>query len=206
MEYWTKTVQNNLTYEEPSGWWTSLNSLAKLGGPVTISKTTDKHSGKYAVKLESKYWGTDTTATGLLIPGLLTIGTFITAEPFVLQGKPFTAKPAKFQGYFKYTSVKSDSAVIYAKLSKFNQLKGSSDTIAVAKMVVLNSVNSYQLFDLNFDYMLPALTPDSLSIVFVSSGGGQNFKGQAGSTLFIDDIKLVYSKNKKQKIALNINE
>ncbi|MEI6822464.1 MAG: PCMD domain-containing protein [Bacteroidota bacterium] len=200
MEYWTKTIQNNVTYEEPSGWWTSLNSLAKLGGPVTVSKTTDKHSGNYAVKLESVLWGSDTSSSSLLIPGLLAVGKFITSDPFILQGKPFTSKPLKLQGYFKYNSVNNDSAVIYAKLSKYSDIKGYSDTIAEASFVIKNSISNYQLLDIPFNYYINNLTPDSVSIVFVSSGDGRNFKGQVGSTLYIDDIKFVYSNKKKIKL------
>ena len=191
MEYWTKTIQNNISFEEPSGWWTTLNSLAKLGGPVTVSKTIDKHSGNYAVKLESKYWG-DTTAEALLIPGLLTIGKFIYTEPFIMQGNMFTSKPSGFKGYYKYTSVNGDSAVIYAKLSRYNPMKQYADTIAETSFVIKNTVSNYQLFNLKFDYKIANMQPDSIKIVFVSSGGGENFKGQAGSTLFIDDIGFIY--------------
>lgn len=197
MEYWVKTVQNNIVYEEPAGYWATLNPLAKLGAPITVSKTTDKHSGNYAVKLESKLWGPASDTQSLLIPGLLSIGVFITAEPFLVQGCKYTAKPSSLQGYYKYTSIQNDSAVIYAKISKFNQIMGTSDTIAEAKFVIKNTVSSYQAFNINFNYYLPTLTPDTLCIVFVSSGGGQNFKGQVGSTLFIDDIKLTYPTKKK---------
>ena len=191
MEFWTKTTQNNISFEEPSGWWTTLNSLAKLGAPVTVSKTQDKHSGNYAVKLESKYWG-DTTAEALLIPGLLTIGKFIYTEPFIMQGNVFSSKPNSFKGYYKYTSINGDSAVIYAKLSRYNPNKQYSDTIAETSFVIKNTVNTYQLFNLNFNYKITNQQPDTLKIVFVSSGGGENFKGQAGSTLYIDDIGFVY--------------
>lgn len=191
MEYWTKTTQNNISFDEPSGWWTTLNTLAKLGAPITVSKTIDKHNGSYAVKLESKIWG-DTTSEALLIPGLLTIGRFIYTEPFILQGNAFTSKPIGFQGYYKYISVKGDSAVIYANLSKYNPAKMYSDTIAQTSFVIKNTVSNYQLFNLIFDYKIMNQQPDSIKIVFVSSGGGENFKGQAGSTLYIDDIKFVY--------------
>jgi len=194
MEYWKKTIQNNITYYEPSGLWATLNPLSKLNGPVTVSRTNDKHSGNYAVKLESKIWGADTSAQGLLIPGLLTIGTFVTTHPWVLQGKPFTSKPYSFEGYYKYISVENDSAIIYAKLSKYNFQLNKQDTIAEAKFIIKNSVINYQLFSIKFEYYNLSLTPDTLSMVFVSSGGGQNFEGKAGSTLFIDDIKFVYNK------------
>ena len=46
-------------YYEPAGdWWATLNPLATLGGPVTVYRTTDAHSGEYAAQLETKLWGT----------------------------------------------------------------------------------------------------------------------------------------------------
>lgn len=195
MEYWKKTTQNNITYYEPSGPWATLNPLSKLNGPITVSRTTDKHSGTYAVKLESKIWGSDTATQGLLIPGLLTIGDFITVHPWVIQGKPFKSKPHSLEGYYKYVSVDKDSAIIYAKLSKYNFHLNKQDTIAEAKFVIKNTVSDYHLFSSKFDYYSNSI-PDTLCIVFVSSGGGQNFEGKAGSTLFVDDIRFVYNKPK----------
>jgi|DewCreStandDraft_4_1066084.scaffolds.fasta_scaffold67684_2 hypothetical protein len=194
MEYWKKTTQNNITYYEPSGLWATLNPLSKLNGPVTVSRTTDKHTGNYAVKLESKTWGADTNSQGLLIPGLLTIGSFVNVHPWVIQGKPFNSKPQSLEGYFKYTSVENDSAIIYAKLSRYNFQLNKQDTIAEAKFIVKNTVTSYQQFNAQFVYYIQNINPDTLSMVFVSSGGGQNFQGKAGSTLYIDDIRFVYNK------------
>src|SRR3972149_4245846 len=54
-----------LLYEDPaSGWWASLNKLVLIGGPATSCKTTDAHSGNYAIKLETKQYG-DFIITGL---------------------------------------------------------------------------------------------------------------------------------------------
>ena len=182
-ENWTQTG----TYEEPTGnWWTSLNALKSLGGPVTLSKTTDIHSGNYAAKLETKQWGT------LIIPGLLVSGRFVTAAPFILQGKPFTDKPIKFKGYYKYISVNNDSAALFAMITKYNSSTLKRDTIAFAQKAILTTTNTYTPFEINFVYSL-STTPDSIDIVFSSSAAGANFAGQVGSTLFIDDIMLEYS-------------
>jgi len=127
---------------------------------------------------------------------LLTIGTFENVHPWVHQGIPFTSKPYSFEGHFKYFSVDSDSAIIYAKLSKYNYQLNKQDTIAEAKFIIKKTVPNYQLFNSKFNYINPNISPDTLCIVFVSSGGGQNFEGKAGSTLFIDDIKFIYNKSR----------
>lgn len=197
-ENWTLSPQS--TFQEPTGgWWTSLNSLKNLGGPVTVEKTSDAHSGNFAARLESKQWGT------LKLPGLLVSGKFVNTTPFILQGQPFTGKPVRFTGYYKYTSVNSDSAAIFAMITKYNTVTGKRDTIADAKLAIFNSINIYTLFDIPFIYYDNSATPDSIDVVFSSSAGGQNFQSQIGSTLFIDDVSLNYSNGIEERLFPEIN-
>jgi hypothetical protein len=55
------------------------------------------------------------------------------------------------------------------------------------------SSTQYQAFDLVLNYYDLLETPDSINIVFSSSAEGDNFQGQVGSTLFIDEISLDYT-------------
>ena len=186
-ETWDVVTQNGITYEEPSGgFWATLNPLAKLNGPITVVKTNDKQNGSYAALLETKVWG------DITIPGLLVVGTFLTQDPFIFQGKPYTEKPISVNGYYKYLPQNADTAIFYAKLSKFNSLKGYQDTIAEASFTVNSEISEYQNFSLPFVYNSND-TPDSLTIIFVSSIQGQNFMGQNGSKLYIDNISIVKS-------------
>ncbi len=183
---WTPSSLN--TYYEPSGgWWTTLNTLTSLGGPVTVSRSTDVHSGTYAAKLETKQWGT------FLIAGLLASGKFIMTSPYIELGKPFTDKPLKFKGWYKFASVNGDSAGVVALLTRFNSGTGKKDTIAMANQMFLNSISVYTQFDLDFNYKISGLNPDTIIMVFTSSADGGNFNGQAGNTLLIDDVSLEYS-------------
>jgi hypothetical protein len=179
------SLSSSTLYEEPTGgWWTTLNSLVQLGAAATVTKTTDSYSGTYAAKLETKQWGS------FMITGLLASGKFISTSPFVVQGKPFTDKPSRFKGYYKYSQVLDDSAGIYCMLTRYNTSTGKRDTIADAKTAVLTSVTSYTLFDLPFKYYIAGAEPDSIDIVFCSSSGDSN---RVGSTLYIDDISLDYT-------------
>jgi hypothetical protein len=183
-EEWQVFTQNQISYEEPSGnFWTSLNSLAKLNGPITVMRTNDSQNGNYAALLETKEWG------NLKIPGLLVVGTFLPQEPFVFEGKPYTETPSSLSGYYKYLPSNQDTAIVYAKLSKFNPLKGYQDTIAETSLVITQAVPNYTFFNMNFDYKTD-LQPDSITIIFVSSIDGANFNGQVGSKLFVDNLKL----------------
>lgn len=178
-------------YEQPDGaWWTSLNPLASLGGPVTVEKTTDAVLGSYAAKLTTKQWGS------ILIPGLLVSGTFDVQNPnFIIQGKPFTDRPERFMGQMKYHSVNGDSAGIAALLTRWNTTTGRRDTIAEASLVQYDSVATWTRFDLPFVYSQTGVNPDSIIVAVVSSFGGVNFQGQVGSTLWIDALELAYLAN-----------
>ncbi len=189
-ESWTIITQNAISFEEPSGgFWATLNPLAKLNGPITVVKTNDAQNGNYAALLETKDWG------NITIPGLLVSGVFLPQDPFVFQGKPYTNRPYSINGYYKYLPQNGDSAVIYSKLSRFNPIKGQQDTIAQMSFIVSSETPNYTLFSLVFDYTSD-LIPDSITITFVSSIQGNNFKGQSGSKLFIDNVSIIQTQNK----------
>jgi len=191
-ESWTAVSLDGLIYEEPSGdYWTSLNYLARLSCPVTVTKTADAQNGQFAAQLETKQWGS------MVIPGLLVLGSFIPQEPFIIQGKPFIDKPISVDGFYKYFPVDGDTCVLYARLTKFNQLLNKQDTIAEASLTVNNTIAQYAPFKLLFDYRDVLSIPDSLTILFVSSIDGANFRGHPGSKLFIDNISINYQPAKK---------
>lgn len=182
-------------YFEPEGdWWATLNPLATLGGPVTVSPTTDAHSGEYAAQLKTEIWGT------LLISGLLVSGDFILAQPYILNGKPFSDTPSKFKGWYKYSPVNSDSAGVAAILTRYNTETNQRDTLATAIKALTQGVQSYMPFEIDFDYTISGMDPDSIIIVFTSSGAGGDFAGEVGSTLIIDDIVLEYGTNLQENL------
>ena len=113
-------------------------------------------------------------------------------EPYIKNGKPFTDKPSKFKGWYKYISVNGDSAGVAAILTKYNTDKGQQDTVATAITAITENASSYTEFEIDFDYSITGINPDSIVIVFTSSGDGGNFQGEVGSTLTIDDISLEY--------------
>lgn len=189
-ENWILVTQGNSNFEEPAGgWWTSLNTLNLLGAPITTTKSTDRYEGNYSVKLETKAWGTD-----FILPGLLASGYFDTSAPIgenVRQGKPFDKRPLSAMGYYKYLSIDNDSAGIYFALTKYNSNLQKRDTIAEAHTAYYQSSQGFELFNLTFNYV-DTLKPDTIIVVFTSSLGGKQFIGNVGSTLWIDNVKLVY--------------
>lgn len=187
---WTTITQNNVSYEKPaSGWWGSLNTLSTIGGPTTLRKTTDAYKGDYAVRLETKSWGEDLSIVGIMASGYfdkeLPIG-----ENLVI-GRPFTDKPTNFTGYYKYFPEPTDSLGILVTLTRFNAQNSKRDTVAYAEMSNGKTVSEYTQFSLDIEYYSEE-TPDSIHIILLSSLRGETMDGIPGSTLYIDDIKLIF--------------
>ncbi len=187
---WMTVTQGEVSYEKPAGaWWSSLNTLATIGGPATLTKTTDAYKGSYAAKLQTTKWGSDLT-----VPGMLVSGHFDKNLPIgenLVVGKPYNVKPTKFSGFYKYFPVDNDSLVILIALTKFNPDKNMKDTIGGAEMVHGYEVAQYSPFELIIEYKSQE-TPDSIHIIFMSSIKGATMQGNHGSTLYVDDLLLSF--------------
>lgn len=192
-ENWVPNATN--IYQEPAGgWWTTLNPLASLGGPITVYPTTDAHSGEYAAQLETKMWG------DFLISGLLVAGSFIMGEPYIEYGRPFAETPSKFRGWYKYAAAGNDSAGLAVILTKYNTMTSEQDTVATAVTAITENADVYTEFEIDFDYLIPGINPDTINVVFTSSGDGGNFQGEVGSILTIDDILLEYTSGVQESL------
>lgn len=183
-ETWDSGTLN--LFEEPGGgWFVTLNLLRTLGGPVSVEKSTDAHSGMYAAKLTTGSWGT------LLVPGLVVTGEFDTQNPTeIIEGKPYTGKPSRFGGWYKYSPANGDSGAIGMLLTRWNSATGQRDTVGEAGIVITTAIASWTEFDLPVIYHLPTATPDTLVVAITSSADGANFIGEVGSTLWVDDVEL----------------
>ncbi len=172
-------------YSQPSFWY-SLNSLTEFGYDPTTLLTTDAHSGKYAVRLEGNS-GPSGNLSGLLVSGPVLDAQF---NVNLSTGKfRFTSRPSSLRFYYKAFPANSDSSQAGMILTKKNKLSGMIDTIASARIVMKDSVKTYTLADLKFDYRSSEI-PDSAFIVASSSYDG--FDPKVGSVLIIDDMELIY--------------
>ena len=183
-ETWTPSQSG--FYEQPTGnYWTSLNALRDLGGPVTVEKDADACEGIYSAKLTTKSF------TSLLVSGLLASGTFNQSNLLnpLLFGQPFTLRPTQFSGCFKYSPVSGDSCALVAWASKWNPQTNQRDTIGTATLIVDTAVAGYTTYNVPFNYLTQD-TPDTLTIVFSSSADGQNNNGQVGSALWVDNVAI----------------
>jgi hypothetical protein len=198
MEEWTyDQVTDSVSYEEPSGVWTTANRASRLNPkvfPVTTFKTDDAHSGNYAARIITAL--ADLPGTNdIIMSGTVAIGDFNELAPppnNLLDGMPFTDRPARFKAWYKYLSVQHDSCDMYAILYKWNPEKNHRDTIGFAWRTDTVIVRDYTLLDLPFEYFMEE-DPDTISIIFAPSAAGDLFEGQKGSMLFVDDISLELS-------------
>jgi hypothetical protein len=191
LESWTTIVNGD---EPTGGYLKSLNQILAFPGgpPVTCFKeTANPHGGTAAAKIVSASFA----SFGIFIPGALGTITPI-ANPVSAQlAEPFTGKPESIRAWIKYAPVTGDSAEVFGYL--FKTTGGVRETLAVASQMLLQPVSSWTEITVPFTYLNATATPDSASLLFVSSAG-YNFsnlflcQGSAGSALWIDDVSYIY--------------
>jgi hypothetical protein len=184
-----------------SGFLQTLNQLSALPaaaggpGPVTVDSVTDCTQGKYAARLVSKEFSP--MGTPIFIPGYVGASVLDIPNATIHLGKPYTLRPQRFQGSYKYSPVGSDSAMVQIVLSRFNAGAGKRDTIAFDKIIIKNAVSSFTQLDFPLTYKDLVNSPDTLILV-ISASAGVNFQvldgshGQIGSTMWVDDLKFVF--------------
>ena len=187
---WVRITVGAVSFDNPAfDWWTSLNYLATIGGPITVTKTEDSFAGPYAARLETKVWG-----TGFVIPGLLAAGIFDQTLPpgdNVVIGRPFSKKPKSFTGYYKYLPQGNDSFGLVVALTKFNTTAGVRDTLATAIFSSGDARQNYTQFNVDFDYQSQS-DPDSIHVVIVTSANEILTQENVGTVLYIDELELKY--------------
>ena len=176
-------------YEEPNDGWSSGNGaihVAANADPV-LEKTTDAHSGSFAAKLITR------RIFGQVASGSMYTGSFFLnlADPksSAKQGIPFAARPARFLGWYKYTPVDGDSAVLRATFSRWSGTERQQ--IGEAKLTIYSGVAAWTQLNLSVVWTTEE-TPDTVAVVFASSAGGEFFRGGIGSTLWVDDVAFSY--------------
>lgn len=189
------------TYEDIDGWWATVNDVRRITGNndhLTAFKYTPAQQGSYAIRLRS------VQALTTFIPGVVVTGTFSFQQQQLQQGKPYTDKPSKLRGYFKYFPVNNDSGVAYVHLSKWNTGLNRRDTIAVDSLVFTGNQTEWKDFELNLDYSnYPGVLPDSIVIRFVSSVNAGFGGGKVGSELMIDNLSLEFPVTKQKHSSQN---
>ena len=196
-------------------WGTGNPGAASFIGNLT-TQTNDAVSGT-AARLESK-WAVIKLGAGNLFTGDFSLDGTHGKLNF---GRPFTSFPTALRLYYKYTPAtidrigddsleslrgKSDTCHIYVALSDksepyvirtrpserqlFN--KNDANIIAYGEFLSAATQSSYKQITIPLDYRATNRTPKYIIIVCAASKYGDYYTGGAGSTLFIDEMELVY--------------
>ena len=191
----TQTIPNGdfetwapLTYEDPEG-WNSGNILSVVTySDMMCSKTTDAHSGDYAMRLETVYLNLMGDSVGIVTTGELWIEQL--SGGFAVQ-----STPTVIQGYYKYFTKGDDVAQLAVIGTKWDE--ETQQRNQYIRLFQLPPMDSYTFFSdtLNLDGEV-----DTINLVVTSGamfqtkkGGFDEIKGGAplGSVLYLDDLWLV---------------
>lgn len=213
---WCPWNQNGTQY-----WDTGNTGAATLGQSNVIpSDYTPTGQGKSA-KLETRFVGIG--VIGKLAAGSIFTGKFAKVDGTngILDfGRPWTARPTRFRGYYQYTSApinyasndykylmnRPDSCHIYVLLTDWtapfeirtnpkNQhlLDFSADyVIAYGGITTSESSDSYIEFDIPLQYRSTSRRPSYILVCAAASKYGDYFTGGTGATLYLDQLSLSY--------------
>jgi len=168
------------TYEEPDDWFTYSFMNMFLPNPA-VEKSNDAYSGSYAIKVKTQIIDGDT------------LGFFSNDDirDSWFGGQPVTGNPFKLTGYYKYTPVGNDTAVVGLQSHRWDAAQ-NVEVLVEEKLTKLPATATYAPFEVMLNYnQWPQV--DTLQIAFASSNlvnGQANV--QAGSTLIIDSLNLLY--------------
>lgn len=208
--------------EDGEPYWGTGNKGATTLGTSNSVPTTDTPSGTgWAAQLETRFVGIG--ILGKLAAGNLFAGSYVRTDGTngVLSfGRPFTERPTKLQGMFRYNCTTIDKSS-----NEMSYLIGRPDTCIVwvalidtpEPFEIRTSPSNRQLFDPNGDYVvaygcmqhgesIPAWTPFEFELTYRSTSRkptyilitcsaskyGDYFTGGNGSILCVDDFELLY--------------
>lgn len=206
--------------QEP--YWDTGNKGATTLGDSNTVPTTDTSSGTgQAAKLETRFVGIGVIgklAAGNIFAGsyVKTDGT----NGILSFGRPFTERPTRLRGYLKYQSTpisnttnewthlkgQPDTCIVWTSLidsaepfeirtnPKNRHLfdRNGSEVIAYGEFTSGESIPEYIPFEIELEYNSTSRIPKYILIVASASKYGDYFTGGNGSTLYIDDLELLY--------------
>jgi hypothetical protein len=204
--------------------WDSGNDGTTTLGESNTMPTDDIYTGSTgtkAAKLESKFVGLGTV--GKFAAGNIFIGEFLRVDGtngILNFGKPFTSRPTKLKGYYKYTTApinytstdlaymkgQPDTCSVYIALGDWSEPveirtrpsnakyfdKNDANLIAYAEMNCGESNSEYKAFELELEYRSTQRVPTYIIVVCSASKYGDYFTGGSGAVMCVDDFSLEY--------------
>jgi hypothetical protein len=202
-ENWTyHNTQNDGYWDYETDMLMTLNGLYEMSGVEMVTsltafrETNNVHGGQYAIKLVSAWFGTD----AIFVPGALATLNDTEYETYVAEyletgviniKEYFPFKPWRLTGYYRYIPVNGDSASIDMKFYLDNTVHSTCEKF------IIHETPEWTAFDIHTGLENSFYSVDKMSMVF-SASAAYNFDnleecvGQAGSSLYLDDIAFRY--------------
>lgn len=165
-------------------------SVDGWAGTPGVTKSTDFHSGSFAVQVESSIFTNPITMTQDTLPGAVNTGVQGTGPGTGVRGFAFTGRPDSIIGWYKYTPVGNDLPVFNVVLSKWNTTTSSAEVISNS-MFMGTAQSVYTRFSFPIEYLTTTI-PDSANVELMSSNSQPN-NVVLGSVLLVDDVSFVYN-------------
>ena len=204
-----------------SFWDTGNTGAATLGQSNVVPSDDTPHGIGKSAKLETKFVGI--AGVGKLATGSIYSGSFkkVDGTNGILDfGRPWTTRPTKLRGYYKYTTApidyaseewthligQPDTCNIYVALAdwdapyeirtnpKNRQLldMNAPEIIAYGELRSGTSTNDWVEFEIEFKYKATNRKPKYIIISSAASRLGDYFTGAAGAVLYVDEFSLEY--------------
>ncbi len=158
-----------ITSIHPKDWKTTTQMLPP--GYVTVQRTSNSHSGSYAIEL------TTIDMSGQTVPGVITLGEL--GIGYTAGGIAFTDRPEALKGYMRHPS-QGDVVMVAVQFYRQGvQIGGGAWSTA-------DSIADYQEFNVPITFGSP-YDPDTMNITILTD------QEQPGSKLFVDDLEFQYT-------------
>lgn len=207
--------------ENEDVWWdTGNHGSATMNINVTTQDTSLKHSGTSSIKMQSQFVGF--AGIGKFAAGNVFAGVFSGTEGMngILDfGRPMTSRPSQLKGYYKYVTGTVDYSEtselptgnldmgnIYIAIGDWDAPvhittkdktifnKNDEHIIGFGEIIQRADTEGDDLipFSIDIEYRATDRIPTYIVIVASASYYGDFFTGSTSSTLWLDDLELVY--------------
>ena len=181
-ENWDSVDNGSFKTYLPAGWGDFLNQVCAFENkPWAVTRTSDAHSGSYAIQLKNIALASGTSTSLMSRSG----------KPEEFNNKiPVTARHTKLEGYFKYTSPGNDTFTISVLMMKGENFIGFADYARTKE------ADTYTKFSIPIIYTAAASEMPDSAIIIINAGSSDHFT--EGTTLLLDDVSFNLSSGLQQ--------
>lgn len=195
--WWAVTSKKSMPSSVPA----SSNYNVKNFPTVAYSADSLGSKSAHIFTVNVGYFNTPDVASGTSYAGELFIGTADDSGNPTYSGHRFTTRPDKISFRYKYAPQGSEK--FYVKI----ELKDAAGSVLYSKEDTQGpEASKWTEYTTSIDWADLTKKPENILIIFKSSSSakpkvstksdlevaGQNFKGHFGSSLYIDDIQMIY--------------